>query len=140
MAQEIQINPAPVALDQLTDHFDRELMRLEEVPSQAIDRIKASTIKHRTFLGQHQHWVIESYRVDGKTTTFICKSEMGKLVREVLPSDVVERIVSQHASLIEKGRRRRAKQQVDAGTNAFANMTKEQRLINLAKARKARRS
>ena len=136
MAQEIQVMPPTPTLNELTDHFDRELRRLEEIPRQAIDRVKASVIKHTNFLGQHQHWVIESMRVDGKTTCFLVKSEKGKQLRAVIPSDVIDRIVAQHQSLISKGRSRRAKLAVDEGKNPLANMSTEQRLINLAKARK----
>ena len=132
---QVEVIKERPSLLEMTDHYDREVQRLNNIPDVAIDKTRETAIEEITFYGQVQTWFVRTYKVEGGATTCaLILSSKEQNMRIIIPPKVTALLVRQVSKqLVKKGRSRRGKQ-----SNAFASISPEQRPKNLAKARVAK--
>jgi hypothetical protein len=116
-----------------TDLFSKRRRELADDPGA---RRAGSTIQVQDFYGNHEAWIVETFRQDGKETVFLIVSGAEDGRRIMLPPAVTEKIYGQRETLVAASRRAGARQAVET------KRAKGKPIGNpaaLAKARKARR-
>lgn len=116
-----------------TDLFSKRRRELADDPGA---RRAGSTIQAQDFYGNHQAWVVETFRQDGKETVFVIVSDADGGRRFMLPPEVTEKIYSQRDALVAASRRAGARQAVETKRARGKQVGNP---AALAKARKAKR-
>lgn len=75
-----------------TDWFSRRLRELRENPGAVRTQ---STINRHDFLGNSETWVVDTFRLDGKSEVFLQRMGTGEPIRTVLPPEITAAITRQ---------------------------------------------
>lgn len=72
-----------------------------------------STVHTQDFYGNTESWIVQTFRVDGKETTFLQRNAADGNFRLVIPPEVTNAIAAQRDRITGRSRRRGARQALE---------------------------